>query len=65
VQFWDAETGEPRRYETVQDRWLRVDRFDLPKSHTVTNATGAGFSARSLTLSKHRLCDTKAATPAR
>jgi hypothetical protein len=55
VQYWDAATGEPRRSETVQDRWERVGQFDLPKSHTVTNATAAGFSVRSFTLSDHRL----------
>ena len=55
VHYWDAETGEPRRSETIQDRWERVGPFDLPKTHTVTQATGSGFVVRAFTLSRHEL----------
>jgi hypothetical protein len=55
VQYWDAGSGDLRRVETVQDRWARVGEFDLPAAHTVTTASGAGLSVRSLTLSGHEL----------
>ena len=53
VQRWDAATGALRRVETVQDRWVRVGAWDLPAAHTVTTASDAGLSVRSLTLSQH------------
>jgi Protein of unknown function (DUF3386) len=62
VQYWDAETGESRKSETIQDRWVRLGLFDLPESHTVTTASGAGFSARNFTLSKHELAPTTRAS---
>jgi hypothetical protein len=55
VQYWDAATGELRRTETVQERWQRVGDWDLPATRTVTAATGAGLSVRSLALAKHQL----------
>jgi hypothetical protein len=60
VQYWDEQTGQPARTETVQDRWTRAGDFDLPERHTVTTASADGFSVRSFRLSKHRL--TRAAT---
>jgi Protein of unknown function (DUF3386) len=55
VQYWDEQTGKPLRSETVQDRWVRVGRWDLPAEHTVTAASADGFSVRSIRLSKHKL----------
>jgi hypothetical protein len=55
VQYWDATSGELKRTETVQDRWQRVGSWDLPGQHTVTHATAAGLSVRSITLTKHQL----------
>src|SRR5262249_24176298 len=55
VQYWDAATGELRRTETIQDRWQRLGNWDLPAVQTVTTASGAGFSVRGFTLSKHEL----------
>jgi len=59
VQYWNADTGELRRTETVQDRWQRVGLFDLPALHTVTTASGSGLSVRSFTLSKWQLLKDK------
>ncbi len=55
VQFWDAATGDLRRVETVQERWRRVGRWDLPTGHTSTTASDAGLSVRVVTLSGHEL----------
>jgi hypothetical protein len=55
VHYWDAASGRLDRVETVQDRWRRVERYDLPAGHTVTTSSDAGLSVRSLTLSGHRL----------
>jgi hypothetical protein len=55
VQYWDEQTGQPLRTETVQDRWTRVGGFDLPERHTVTTASADGFSVKSFRLSKHHL----------
>src|SRR5262249_41058047 len=38
VHYWDAASGRINRVETVQERWSRVGRFDLPVSHTVSTA---------------------------
>jgi hypothetical protein len=51
VQYWDAATGDLNRTETVHDRWQRVGSWDLPTSHTMTIASGAGLTVRTLTLS--------------
>jgi hypothetical protein len=59
VQYWDATTGELRRTETVLESWQRVGAWDLPAVHTVTNASGAGLSVRSFTLTKHQLLKAK------
>ena len=54
VQYWDAATGRLDRVETVQDRWARVGRWDLPAGHTVATTTDAGLSVRSVTLTGHK-----------
>jgi hypothetical protein len=59
VQYWDAASGELRRTETVQQRWQRVGSWDLPAEHTVTNATSAGLSVRSFTLTRPQLREAK------
>jgi hypothetical protein len=59
VQYWDAASGDLRRTETVQERWQRVDRWDLPAKHTATRASAAGLSVRSFTLTKHVLLKSK------
>jgi Protein of unknown function (DUF3386) len=59
VQYWDAATGRLDRTESVQDRWARVGKLDLPLSHTVTTAAAGGLSVRSFTLSGHKLLDAK------
>jgi len=55
VHYWDATVGDLQRVETVQDRWERVGRLDLPASHVVTTAAAGGLSARGFTLSNHTL----------
>jgi Protein of unknown function (DUF3386) len=60
VQYWDEQTGQPMRSETVQDRWTRVGKWDLPALRTSTTASADGFSVRSFRLSKHHLTGTKA-----
>ncbi len=57
VQYWDDASGNLLRTETVQDGWKRVGAFDLPASHTVSTASGEGFSVRTFTLSDHKLSE--------
>ncbi|MEX2111912.1 MAG: DUF3386 family protein [Pirellulales bacterium] len=57
VQYWDEPTGQLLRTETVQDRWQRVGAFDLPTQHTVSTASGEGFSVRTVALSQHKLTE--------
>jgi hypothetical protein len=59
VQYWDATSGTLDHVESVQQRWHRFRSWDLPTAHTVTDASGAGFSVRSVTLSDHRLLEVK------
>jgi hypothetical protein len=59
VQYWDAASGAIDHVESVQERWQRFGSWDLPKVHTVTNASSAGLSVRSVTLSQHRLLEVK------
>jgi hypothetical protein len=35
----------------VQDRWKRLDAWDLPAEHTVTTSSETGLSVRTVTLS--------------
>ncbi len=54
VHHWDADTGELRRTDSYNHTWKRVDAFDLPVSTRVVT-TSREVSARSLTLSNHKL----------
>ncbi len=55
VHYWDAATGGLQKVETVQERWARVGKLDLPVRHTVSTASDAGLSVRSVELSGHTL----------
>ncbi|MGE3803870.1 MAG: DUF3386 family protein [Gemmataceae bacterium] len=57
VQYWQPRTGKLLRTETVQDRWQRVGKWDLPVEHTVTTASEAGLSVRTFRLSEHKLLE--------
>jgi hypothetical protein len=59
VHHWDARTGELQKTEANSQSWTRVGPFDLPLTARVITAT-RGLSARSLTLSNHKLSETKA-----
>jgi hypothetical protein len=59
VQYWDAASGSLDHVESVQQRWQRFRSWDLPTAHTVTDASGAGFSVKSVLLSEHRLLEVK------
>ena len=59
VQYWDAASGTLDHVESVQERWQRFRSWDLPTAHTVTTASSAGFSVKSVTLSEHRLLEVK------
>jgi hypothetical protein len=55
VQYWKADDGALERTESISNRWTRVGRYDLPASVTVTTASKAGLSVRTLQLAKHKL----------
>ena len=55
VEFWDAVSGELLRTETTQNRWTRVDGYDLPTEITVTTASSTGLTVKSCRLSQHGL----------
>jgi hypothetical protein len=55
VHYWNARTGALDHVETVQERWQRVGKWDLPTRHVVTRSSSAGFSVRSFTLAEHKL----------
>jgi len=55
VQYWKADDGVLERTESVSNRWTRVGRYDLPSSVTVTTASKAGLSVRSIQFAKHQL----------
>jgi hypothetical protein len=57
VQYWDDATGNLLRTETVRDGWKRVGAFDLPTTHTVSTASGDGYSVSTFTLSEHKLSE--------
>jgi hypothetical protein len=59
VQYWDAASGALDHVESVQERWQRFRSWDLPTVHTVTDASDAGFSVKSVSLSEHRLLEVK------
>jgi len=55
VHYWDTATGRLERVETTQERWQRVDAWDLPTYHVTTAASDSGLSVKSVTLSEHKL----------
>ena len=59
VQYWDDQSGDLRRTESIRDRWVRVGNFDLPASHVVVTASDGGQTIRSLTLTGHKLTPAK------
>lgn len=68
VNFWDLEKGELGRSEANHQTWTRVGKYDLPGVTKVLTATPerkaegaakAGISAQSLTLTNHKLLETK------
>jgi hypothetical protein len=52
-----------QRAETMQNRWIHLGTWDLPTQLTVVTSSAAGQTARTMTLSQHRLlnADKKAA----
>ena len=59
VHYWDASSGELQRVETIQERWKRVEKLDLPTQHSVTTASDTGLSVKSVELSNHILTPAK------
>jgi len=59
VHYWDAATGKLKSIETIQERWKRTGTWDLPTLHTVTTASDAGLSVRSVALQDLKLLVTK------
>jgi uncharacterized protein DUF3386 len=55
VQYWNAADGSLERTDSVSNRWVRVGRYDLPSSITVTTASKSGLSVRSIQLTNHKL----------
>jgi hypothetical protein len=59
VTSWDPKTGRLTRSEAHHQSWQRVEKFDLPVLLRVVTAAdeekGNGLSARSLTLTGHKL----------
>jgi hypothetical protein len=53
VQYWDDQTGELERSESVVDRWTRVGNWDLPLEHTVCTSSNGALSVRTIQLSDH------------
>jgi hypothetical protein len=46
VQYWDAESGALKRTEALQERWQRIDKWDLPAFHLVNTSSDGGLSIR-------------------
>ncbi len=55
VQYWNAADGKLQSTEAIQDGWRRLEKWDLPTSHTVTTASSGGLTVRSFRLSGHKL----------
>jgi hypothetical protein len=55
VQYWKADDGALERTESISNRWTRVGHYDLPASVTVSTASKAGLTVRTLQLAKHKL----------
>lgn len=54
VRYWDAQSGQLLKSETVQQRWRRVAGLDLPAQVTVSTASAAGLQVRGIRLSDHQ-----------
>jgi hypothetical protein len=59
VNTWDAKTGGLRSSETHHQTWKRIGKFDLPARTTVVTATAEKQEGRSITLSHHKLLESK------
>jgi hypothetical protein len=56
VSYWDVPTGNLRRATTTRDTWVRVGKFDLPKSVLVIETRDDGHhEAREIVFSNHKL----------
>ena len=56
VSYWDVPTGNLRRSTTTHDRWVRVGKYDLPKSVLVIETRDDGHhEAREIVFSNHKL----------
>lgn len=55
VQYWDAGSGSLQRTEAIQNRWVRVEAWDLPSELTVITSSAAGQGVKTLSMSQHRL----------
>ena len=61
MQYWDPTSGDLKRTEAFQERWQRIDKWDLPVLHLVSSSSGAGFAVRSVSFADLQLL-TKAAS---
>jgi hypothetical protein len=59
VNTWDVKTGGLRSSETHHQTWKRVGKFDLPARTTIVTATTEKQEGRSITLSHHKLLESK------
>jgi hypothetical protein len=59
VQYWDEASGKLERAETVQDRWTRLDKWDLPAEHMMSSSSDGGFEIRRFQLRDHQLLPAK------
>lgn len=56
VSYWDVSTGNLRRSTTTHDTWVRVGKFDLPKSVLVIETRDDGHhEARKIEFKNHKL----------
>jgi hypothetical protein len=55
VQYWDAMSGNLQRTETIQNRWMRVEHWDLPTQLTVMTSSPSGLGVKTMTLAAHKL----------
>lgn len=58
VQYWDEASGKLLRTESVQDRWVRVGQWDLPRQHTLVTSSDDGLSTRDFTIRAHAMAGT-------
>jgi Protein of unknown function (DUF3386) len=55
VQYWEAPSGNLQRTETVQNRWTRLQSWDLPTLLSVQTSSASGVSIKTMTMAQHRL----------